>query len=129
MLHSKQELKIGFLRDRRGDGEVVVLVRPVMDRHLSAFAVISFVTKALIRELFQGEAAPEKHSRLSVLRQNDVFWTESGGGSDVDGFFSDGSEIEGDSSLTLSFVEDVVHHLKRRHLFVHSNREFLAHLN
>ena len=58
MLHSKQELKIGFLRDRRGDSEVVVLVRAVMDRHLSAFAVISFVPKALIRELFQREAAP-----------------------------------------------------------------------
>ena len=62
------------------------------------------------------------------LREDDIINGECCRWSNIDGLFSYGGDVEGNSSLPLCFIEDSVHHLKCEHGSIHFYSNFLANL-
>jgi hypothetical protein len=72
----------------RGIPYNVEFVAAIKYRHVSAPANVGAVGKELVHELVQAEAALLEHTRLAILRKNDVLRRQRRCGSDGDAFFA-----------------------------------------
>mmetsp|Transcript_8943 Transcript_8943/g.22104 ORF Transcript_8943/g.22104 Transcript_8943/m.22104 type:complete len:310 (+) Transcript_8943:182-1111(+) len=98
----------GGLRELRGEGGgdrvEVELPAPVMHGHHPSAVGRLVIPRALVRDLLEGEAAPEQHTRLAVLPENHVLGKQRRRAADVGGLLAVVGHVEAEAPLPLRVV-------------------------
>lgn len=99
-----------------------------MNRHLLAHTQIVLVAGQLMSHLLNRESAPQEGTRLTVLREDEIVGSECCSCADSGSLLTALRHVEGDSSLALGCVEDIISLVHRDHFVVHLEDQFITDL-
>ena len=134
---------------RRWNCANIHLFTSIMNRHLLSFTTIIYIAITLIHELIKCESSPHqcswwriiilewltriakktKHlTSFSVLSKDEILWIQGSCTPNMCTFFPVVGHVEGNSPLTLRFIQDSIHGVELGHAFVHFDNRFLRQL-